>query len=234
MHDPVAFATVLLVAVTAGLWFMTFLLWREAKETGKAQGDKMERSARAMEGVAASMAINANQIVESVTLQRQFGERHLRAVIDVQIGFGVYQDANNIFQASPRLINVGNSVAKRVRWRIAAGILPVPVPDELKFRCLPKELMGGVSIGPHQDGFMTAYVSGRVPDAEVEDIKRGRGKALYVWGYLIYNDGFRLRRRTFVQQMELPKRPHEATSCPSTAAVTSAAIGKDILQFSVC
>src|SRR4051812_12128318 len=81
LHDPVAFATVLLVVVTAGLWISTFLLWRatvrlarEAKESADAQAERMERSI-----AAASQTANAS--TEHVKIAEEIAQRELRAYI---------------------------------------------------------------------------------------------------------------------------------------------------------
>lgn len=184
-----------------------YLIYRTFRQT-LAQAAEIERSvneasrsATAMEGVAASMAINAEQIVESVAMQRRFGEMHLRAHIDVQIWHAIYQDETKVFEAIPRLLNTGNSTAQSIRWRIAAAVLPAPLPDGFRFK-LPANKGGSGALASQQDGTMSALVDTRVLNDQVEFIKRGDGQALYVWGYVSYDDGFRrIRRRTFAQQL---------------------------------
>lgn len=81
LHDPVAFATVLLVVVTAGLWISTFLLWRatvqlarEAKESADAQGERMERSVDAANKAASAAT-------EQVKIAEEIAKRELRAYV---------------------------------------------------------------------------------------------------------------------------------------------------------
>jgi hypothetical protein len=82
-----------------------------------------------------------------------------------------------------------------------AEILPVPLPPDYKFK-LPPYSKGKSLLPPHQRPEVYTIVSSRVPDADVEDIKRGRGKALYVWGLATYEDVFgKTKRVTFCQQI---------------------------------
>jgi hypothetical protein len=209
--DPVAAFTLWLAVATTGLWIFTAFLWRatvslaaDAKISGTEQAERMERSidaatkaALAMESIAQSGATNSEQIIEGVRLNK----RAMRAYIAVVIGEASYQDANTIFEARPSIINKGSTEARNVRWKIAADILPVPVPDDFKYP-LPKGYLGGSVIGPQNDGLISAVIDRRVSDGEVAEIKRGGSRALTVWGYVIYKDIFgRTHRTTFSQQL---------------------------------
>lgn len=208
LNEPVAFATILLVVVTAGLWICTFLLWRatvalakDSKEGAELQAAKLERSAIAMERVAESTQANSSQFVRSVDMQRRFGEMQLRAHITVLLGQSVYQDENLRFESQPRLLNTGHTAASNVRWRIAADVLPVPLPDDFRFP-LPPDFAGGSTLGPQQDGYMGAPVPHRVDEELAEKAKCADGHSLYVWGYVSYEDQFRRTHRcTFAQQV---------------------------------
>lgn len=208
LNEPVAFATVLLVVVTAGLWICTFLLWRatvglakDSKKGAELQAGKLERSAVAMEGVAESTKANSAQFIRSVDLQRRFGEMQLRAHITVLIGQSIYQDQNLRFETQPRLLNTGHTAASNVRWRIAADVLPVPIPDDFRFP-LPPAIAGGSILGPQQDGYMRAIVPHRVDDEIAAKAKLGTDYSLYVWGYVTYEDQFRRTQRcTFAQKL---------------------------------
>ena len=125
----------------------------------------------------------------------------MRAYATVAIGTAVYQDANLKFEARPQILNKGFTTARELRWRIAADVLPIPIPEDFKFP-LPKGFGGGSDLDAQQDGLMPAVVKERLSDENAEAAKNGRGQALTVWGYLWYRDVFgRLRRRTFAQQL---------------------------------
>ena len=222
MSDPVALFTGILAVATIGLWIYTALLWKitfnlskEAKASGDAQAAKMQesiseaaRAAAAMERVALSMDINANQIVRSVGIsenmskqQMLFGRLQIRPRISVLIGGARFQNEFINFEASPILHNTGQSPAINLRYTVNAAILPVNLPDDFRFP-VPKAPGGQNILGPQKDAALVAVVSDRVPDDEVEAIKFGVKKNLFVWGAIRYNDGFgKTYRCTFAQRI---------------------------------
>jgi hypothetical protein len=168
------------------------------------------RAATAMQEVSKSLEINAREIVESVKTskeiaarQRMFGEMQMLAYVSVLIGSGVFQERDKglRFEANPQLRNTGNTPAHKVRYRVAADILPVQLPKDFKFP-LPKDVAGGALLSPHQPAQASAVVKDFIPDEEVADIKNGTGKSLFVWGAITYEDAFKITRRvTFAQQI---------------------------------
>lgn len=200
--------------------FFTFTLWRATSgmlASSTDQSRSMERSigeaarsAAAMERIANAMSLNVVQVVESVETskevaaqQKLFGKMQMRAYISVLIGTAIFQDRQQKlrFAAHPLILNTGHTPAYSVRWRIAADILPVPLPDNFGFP-LPNSRVGSSLLGPHQSATMMAVVPNLVADDLVTKIKRNDGEALYVWGTLQYKDIFgRLHRSTFAQQL---------------------------------
>ena len=166
------------------------------------------RAANAMEGVAASLKINADQIVESVQTskeiaisQRQFGELQLRAHVSVRIGIATYQDDKNIFAAGPVFINTGHTAARQFKFRTKADILPVPLPNEYKFRLPPRSKASSL-LPPQEPRDAYTMVNHRILDVDVQQVKRGVGKSFYVWGVATYEDVFgKTKRITFLQQV---------------------------------
>jgi hypothetical protein len=160
------------------------------------------RAAEAMEGVAASMAVNAAQVVQSVSFQRRYGQMQLRPYLTVLIGQGIYQDENHIFEIRARLLNTGHTPARDVRWRIALAVVPHDLPADFRFP-LPNVAMGGNMIAPHQDYLLSAMLPYRVPDAEAVSLRDRTGdRTLVVYGYVSYRDA--LKRRylcTFAQRV---------------------------------
>lgn len=214
--DPIATFTFFLVVATIVLGAATILLWLttkriaiDTKEAGNTQAEKMERSieeaaksADAMKGVAASMAINAAQIVQSVAFQRQYGQMQLRPYLSILIGEGLYQDDSHIFEIRPKILNTGHTPARDVRWRIALDILPVNLPADFRFK-LPKEVFGGNMISPHQDYQLSACLPYRVPEEEVVAIRdRTSDRTLLLWGCVSYRDALKRRYMcTFAQRV---------------------------------
>jgi len=200
---------------TAALAFFTFTLWRATSgmlASAKEQSGAMERSiaqatlaAKAMQSVADSMAINVSALSETVATnkeiaarQKVLGEMQLRAYISVVIGGAIYQDRENKlrFEGRPMLVNDGNTPANRVVHKTIAAILPVPLPNGFVLPEPQSAEAGEGMIGPRQNRILTGIVSEFVDDGEVASIKRGDGKALYVWGSVNYEDAFRKPRRT--------------------------------------
>lgn len=106
------------------------------------------------------------------------------------------------FEGKPSLVNTGNTPARKVRIRIAADILPNPLPDDFGFS-IPDELtgIGEQTVGVRQPYVLSGIVKTFVPDPEVSAIKEGIKKALYVWGVVSYEDIFGNRHKTQFGQM---------------------------------
>jgi hypothetical protein len=218
--DPVAAYTLLLAVITGLLCYATWRLYRttvelakDAKDTGDAQADKMERSieaatkaAEAMQSIACSTEANSVQLIESLSLSR----KAMRARISVIINRAAYQAENLNFDASPQVINRGATEARDVRWKMAAAILPLPLPDDFKYP-LPADYSGGAAIGSQGDGIISAIVPYRVAPNEVEKIKSLNGSGLFVWGFVVYRDIFGKRHfTTFCHLMhwrQIAKKP---------------------------
>jgi hypothetical protein len=149
------------------------------------------RLASAMEIVANEIAVSSKAATESVVALRERTAQQMRAYLCVIIGGGTYQHrASNLkFAASPTLINAGHTPAHKVSYRAKAEILPVPLPDDFAFP-LPDEAVGGSLLGPQQNATLNGVVDDFCADEEVEDIKAGKGKALYIWGIVNYKDVF--------------------------------------------
>jgi hypothetical protein len=126
----------------------------------------------------------------------------------VLIGEGIYQDATHIFEVRPKILNTGHTPARDVRWRIALDILPIDLPAEFRFE-LPKELLGGNMISPHQDYQLSASLPNRIPDDEAVEIRDRTGnRSLVVWGYVSYRDALKRRYMcTFAQRVWWERLP---------------------------
>lgn len=161
------------------------------------------RSATAMEGVARSMAINAESVKTSVAISREIAdtqkmatELQSRAYLSTGFNTATFQDANHVFDAEVVLQNRGNTPAYDVGFRAAAQIVPVPIPENFAFP-LPDDTAGlSVSLmAPGTTKTIRRWVSGRVPENEVEGIKLGTGqRGLAMWGIINYRDAFQKSR----------------------------------------
>lgn len=170
------------------------------------------RAAAAMEDVAGSMSTVAQTTLQNVQHLRQtvatnreiadrqkmLGELQLRAYVNVIIGTATFQErGKNIkFGASPLLVNSGATPAKKLRYVIRAAVLPVPLPDGFVFPdTTPSQSVEGM-IPPHQNRTISASVEDFCDDQEVDDIKIGKGRMLFTWGTVNYEDAFGVNQTT--------------------------------------
>ncbi len=161
---------------------------KDSIEQSTRAADAMERSAKA--ATIASQA--AAQSVVRITQQ-------MRAYLSVRIDSGIYQDrkVNLRFEVRPMLINTGLTPAHKVGYTAKADVLPFPLEDDFTFPPLeqPRSVFG--LLAPQQNFIMTAMVNRDFfDDGEVENIKRGLGRRLYIWGTVIYEDVFGDQRYT--------------------------------------
>jgi hypothetical protein len=162
------------------------------------------RAASAMEEIAESMASNVESVRVSVDISREIAdmqklatELHSRAYLSVVFTAAKYQDADHVFEVQAAARNHGNTPAYDVTFRAVAEIVSVPLSDDFAFP-LPDETAGpSVSLmAPGITKLITRCVSGKVPDDQVEDIKRGRPpRCLAMWGVVKYRDAFKKTRQ---------------------------------------
>jgi hypothetical protein len=196
----VAIGTLALAVFTWSLWRATLGMLRVASEQSADMKRSIAESSRAscaMEEVAKHMAVSAKAAIDSVVAVRERTAQQMRAYISVLVGRGFYQErGRNIkFEAQPVMLNSGHTPAYRVSYRAKAAILPVPLPDNFTFP-RPESADTGAVLGAQQNFIMNAVVDSFCGDAEVETIKGGNGKALYVWGIVTYDDIDGVNRET--------------------------------------
>jgi hypothetical protein len=193
-----------LTGVLALVAFLQLLVYayqaKKTKETVESAGEQAEamerhigesaRSATAMESVAKSLQTTAEVSSESIkALSKQ-----MRAYLFVNIGTAVFQDraVGLKFEGKPLLINTGHTPARKIRFNAKAAILASPLPGDYVLAMPGDDALGSptTNLGAGQNAIMNAVIDDFVDDAEVEDIKLSRGKALYVWGLVKYEDVF--------------------------------------------
>jgi len=202
---------VIATAILAAIGFLQLIVfgWQanELRKTVRAAGEQSEameraiseanRSASAMEKVATHIETSAKAATESVAALRERTAQQMRAYLTIVVGNAIFQERkkNLKFEAKPFLINSGHTPAHKVTYVAKAAILPIPLPDDFDFP-LPNEFIGSSVMGPQQNNVLSAVVDEFCVDAEVNDIKAGNYKALYVWGVVRYEDIFGERQTT--------------------------------------
>lgn len=229
----IALFTVGLVVATGFLWDATRRLWlsaekqleafRESLELGKAtaarQSDEMQtsleeaaRSASAMEDVARHIEVSAKAAQESVAALKERTAQQMRAYVSAPFLVALFQErARGVhFEGRFRLVNTGLTPARNVAHRARAAIMPFPLPSGFDFP-LPDGAPSSGTLGSHQEFVVGATVESLVPDSEVESIKSGRDRCLYVWGTVTYEDIFGAKHFTnFCQHIHWGMGPEGA------------------------
>jgi hypothetical protein len=162
----------------------------DMKESIKASN----RAADAMEKSAAAATGASKAVAESVA----YVGHQVRAYLSVRISGGFYQDrSKNIrFGVKPLMINTGLTPAYKVRYTARADIFEFPLQDDFEFPLLdpPRSVFG--ILASQQNFTMNAAVKEFTDDDEVSAIKYGRGKRLYIWGTVFYEDVSGIERYT--------------------------------------
>jgi hypothetical protein len=163
------------------------------------------RAARAMEGIAVSMATSVESVKKSVQVSREIADQQKligglqsRAYLSVQFDHAIYQDAAHVFEAMAIVVNRGNTPAYDVTFKTAADILPYPTPHDFDFAIPAANI--GTSVSMIASG-LTKIIRRRVVDPVAEDqieiIKSGTGtRILKMWGVINYRDAFNEQRYT--------------------------------------
>lgn len=143
------------------------------------------RFATAMEGVAGSLKTTAAASGESVKGLKQ----QMRAYVTTGIGGAVYQerDKNTKFVATVLFINNGLTPARQVRHKSKAAVLSNPLPPGFDYP-LAGGFIGETIMAPRQSSSVHVVLDDFIDDSDVASVKSAKGKGLYVWGRIEYED----------------------------------------------
>ncbi|MDB4971566.1 MAG: hypothetical protein JWN44_7255 [Myxococcales bacterium] len=201
-----ALGTGVLAAFTYKLWTATTEMVGKADTATGKQSSDMRDSITEMGRIANSVHESAKVAASSVAAieeMKTHAQMQMRAYLSVGVGNGTYQERERgfYFDVRPVLLNSGNTPAHKVGFRVAAEILPVPLPDHFTFP-LPDQIDGGLVLGPGARFDLFGRVPNFVPDDEVVAIKKGHNRAVYIWGKIVYEDVFGAKHHTnFCQQI---------------------------------
>jgi hypothetical protein len=195
-------STIITAIFTVVLALSTVLLWKETKDLrnfAQQQGEDMKasiaeaaRSADAMRDVAKSLALDA-----------EAAHANLRAYITTGLGGVIAQNKDTGYRYEVRITvqNVGNTPANKVVADLHTDLLPLPLPVDFKIPEVDPTKGGSSTVGPHQSVFMMAVAPRVYSDDDVDDLKRGNKKLLYVFGTIAYEDTFGKSRYIKICQM---------------------------------
>jgi len=178
----------------------------QMRQTVRASGEQseaMERSIReatrlaaAMEDTAQSMATSSEAAKESVQTLKERTAAQMRAYLTTPQSGAIYQERPRLkFQGKISIFNAGHTPANHVSHRSMAAILNHPIVGKFDFP-IPNTEFPLPPIGPQQSITISPLVDDYVHDDSVSDIKTGKGKCLYTWGIISYEDIFKVRHET--------------------------------------
>lgn len=119
-------------------------------------------------------------------------KQELRAYLSVVIDTGSFQDRPNgvKFEGTPAVRNMGKTPAYNVRYKTNSGILREPLAENL-ILSHGQKTVGEYVLGMGQNYTIHIIMDDYVDQSDVPDIMSGtKGRALYYWGFLDYDDVF--------------------------------------------
>ncbi|MGC2697133.1 MAG: hypothetical protein WA738_15210 [Candidatus Angelobacter sp.] len=180
--------TAALALIGFGQLLVYYYQARKLRQTVKAAGEQ----SKAMEKHIGEAARSANAMEEIADVIQSGNTSIMRAYLSVIIGTAVYQESQEgvKFEGKPSLVNTGSTPARNVRIWISARIMTTKEAETFDYPLGEESAKASAVAAPHQNYLLSAMVQNLVPDAEVPDIKHGRGKGLATWGRVTYDDIF--------------------------------------------
>jgi hypothetical protein len=196
-----AIFTIILATSTVFLWRNTKDLRDFAQEQSadmKASIKEAALSARAMQEVAASLAASAKSSDQNLALYKDANVRQMRAYVTVGLGAVIRQDEQTKYRFEVRMTvqNVGNTPAYKVAAVAHSAILDFPLSNDFSFSVLDEISSSANVIGQHQTFIVTGIADRIYSDEDVNEAENGTKKRLYVYGAIVYEDAFGVKRHT--------------------------------------
>lgn len=197
-------STIITAIFTVVLALSTVLLWKETKDLRNfAQQQSEDMKASIAE--AARSATAMRDVADALMAQKQAVNANLRAYITLSLAGVVQQnkDTGYRYEVRMNLQNAGNTPANRLGYILQTDLLPVPLPADFKIptpNLAPADSLT-TTVGPHQNSLATAVAPRIYSDEEVDEMKHGSKKLLYVFGTVMYQDVFGESHYTKICQM---------------------------------
>lgn len=199
-------STIITAIFTVVLALSTVLLWKETKDLrnfAQQQGQDM----RASIAEATRSATAMRDVADALMSQTKAVNANLRAYIMLGLGAVVPQNKDTGYRYDVRLTlqNVGNTPANKLAFNLQTDLLPLPLPADFKIPAFDPVSAGTQppTVGPHQNSLVNAVAPRIYSDEEVNDLKSGNKKLLYVFGTVTYQDVFGESHYTKICQMIL-------------------------------
>jgi len=155
--------------------------------------EEASRSASAMEALADAMKANVKEVTEAFAMQKVVFRSQLRAYVSVSFRGCIEQDASRPlkYEIQTNIQNNGATPAVGANTASALRVLPYPLPDDVDLTVPLTDLAAAANLAPHSPPiYVRNWLSAFLSEAEVEEIKTGTTKRLYIFGTTKYKDVF--------------------------------------------
>ncbi len=219
------FVTLGLAIYTAKLWGATKSLSEDAKNTSERQAGEMRASlsiaqktadaakqsadvAEEQRGVlqrqAEHLEDQAAQLRATVTQMKETAQRQLRAYVTMDAsGFQDQKPADPVngvpeqfFFWNVWIMNTGQTPAYDLSVESTLGIHPFPLPPNLPPTRDPMPNPSKSVLGTGQKKVAGGPYARSLPPSEWDEIRRGTGKRIYIYGVVYYRDAFGVKHTT--------------------------------------
>jgi hypothetical protein len=156
------------------------------------------RAADAMESVSASLAENTATTKTIIENQRTYASIQMRAYLSIVTGACVPQDKTTNWRYEVRMFikNTGHTTADAVNVISRLKIFDFPLPDNIDL-ALPTTLRDDAGhIAPGNSFFFPSVLGEMISGDEIEEIRRGNKRKMYIYGTVHYKDIFGLSHYT--------------------------------------
>jgi hypothetical protein len=180
-----AFGLVVVGIFQLGLFIWQLWLIRESLNDAKTAAEAAKESADAT-------ALQAQVARDTLVVMQDTARREMRAYVVVNYARLVHQDNANGYRFEPRLLllNTGRTPAYDVNYRASADALPFPLPEDFTFPTNDFPINSNSTLGTAQNFTMNAAVPRLFSDEEIEEVKQGVARRIYMWGTATYRDAF--------------------------------------------
>jgi len=188
-HEEILAAfTILLALFTLALWSATAALADDAKESGIAQAERMEKSINEAANAAKAMDELAKATKRNTDLLEPMLQKQMRAYLTVESEGPTYQTAYLRFAGALAISNSGLTPARNISYWVNCDVLPVPLPTDFSFPRPEIVIQTDLGISPRQQLNFNTLMSRRIPDEDILDTLSGESRRFYVWGEVAYDD----------------------------------------------
>lgn len=190
--ELLAVFTFLLFCFTAGLWWVTYRLSRDARDVSTRQSaDSLQTIAIAQQAANAAKA-SAEATELAAQTMKSTASHQLRAYVCIGEVSGTATDGR--WEVRFEVKNVGSTIARRVNYSAEMQVLPYPLPANTSFLRALRIDQDIAHLGPGQGLFGVALIG----NVDTVALSKAEMQRTYLYGTVVYTDIFeRLQETNF-------------------------------------